>query len=127
MRRALLILIGALAVTGVPLVLAAAGEEAPGWRKALALLHIWGGIFFLVVFPLYAWDHVRANRVWLRCLASVTVSGTTQLLAGTLLILTGVLLLLYQRESWPVLRALHHTLTYVLIASIGVHFLSPKR
>ena len=127
MRKLILILIAGLTATGVPLVFGALGVGEPGWRKALALAHIWGGFFFLVVFPLYAWDHVRAHRAWLRLWAAVTVTGVTQLTAGALLILTGVVLLLYQSQAWSLLRIVHHGLTYVLLLSIAGHFMSPKR
>jgi hypothetical protein len=126
MRRALLLLIAVLVVSGLPLVPIAGGDAAPGWRKALALLHIWGGLFFLVLFPLYAWDHVRANRAWLSRWAWVTGSGVTQLASGSLLLLSGLLLLLYQSQAWTALRTLHHGLTYVLLGALIIHFLARK-
>jgi hypothetical protein len=126
MRKALLLLIVLLVLTGVPLVWALAGEGAPAWRKALALAHIWGGFFFLVVFPLYAWDHIRTNRAWLRVWAWVTVSGLTQLVTGSLLLLSGLVLLIYQSQAWDALRTLHHWLTYVLFAALLTHFVARK-
>ena len=126
MRKALLLLIALLVLTGVPLVWALAGEGAPGWRKALALAHIWGGFFFLVVFPLYAWDHISGHRAWLRIRAWVTVSGLTQLVTGSLLLLSGFVLLIYQSQAWGALRSLHHWLTYALLAALGAHFLARK-
>jgi hypothetical protein len=126
MRKALLLLIALLVLTGVPLVGVLAGEGAPAWRKALALAHIWGGFFFLVVFPLYAWDHISGHRAWLRVWAWVTVSGVTQLAVGSLLLLSGLVLLIYQSQAWDALRGLHHGLTYMLVAALLAHFLARK-
>lgn len=127
MRKLLLALIAALIATGLPLVWVEVGVAAPGWRKAVALAHIWGGFFFLVIFPLYAWDHVREHRAWLRFLAGVTVTGLTQLSAGILLLLSGFVLLAYQSQAGGSPRMLHHLLTYVLLAALTGHFLSKKQ
>jgi len=126
MRKALLALIALLVLSGLPLVGLPGGDGAPGWRKAVALIHIWGGLLFLVVFPLYAWDHVRTNRAWLRFWAWVTVSGVTQLLTGSLLLLTGLVLLIYQSQAWEALRVLHAALTFVMVAALVVHFTAKK-
>jgi hypothetical protein len=126
MRKLLLTLIAALAATGLALVPVDVGEGAPGWRKAVALAHIWGGFFFLVIFPLYAWDHVRKHQAWLRFVAGVTVTGVTQLTGGILLLLSGVVLLAYQSQAGGTVRWLHHLLTYLLVAALAGHFLSKK-
>lgn len=127
MRTILLLLIGWLALTGVALVFGdPLGLPGSGWEKALSLGHIWGGLLFLVIFPMYAWDHVRANRAWLRVLAGVTASGLTQLTAGVLLAVTGLVLLAYGEAAWTLLRDGHHWLTYLLLAALVGHYLSPK-
>lgn len=126
MRKLLLLLTAALAATGLLLVFVEVGEGAPAWRKAVALGHIWGGFFFLVIFPLYAWDHVRQHRAWLRFVALVTVTGVTQLAAGILLLLTGIVLLAYMSQAGGTVRWLHHVLTYLLLAALAGHFMSKK-
>ena len=125
MRKLILLLILLLTVSGVWIVFGTQGAES-GWAKALYLTHIWGGLFFAVVFPMYVWDHVSANRAWLRVAAWVTVSGTGQLASGAVLILSGIVLLLYGDQAWQGLRDLHHWLTYPLLGLLAVHFLSPK-
>ncbi len=60
-------------------------------------------------------------------LTLVTFTGTVQLLSGATLILTGIVLLLYGNASWPALRSAHHLLTYLLLVSVALHFLSPKQ
>ncbi|MBI4083187.1 MAG: hypothetical protein HY423_11315 [Candidatus Lambdaproteobacteria bacterium] len=127
MRKLLLAIIAILGASGVALVMLPARSTEPGWAKSLSLLHIWGGYFFIVAFPLYAWDHVARNRAWLRVAALVTFTGTVQLLSGAVLILTGIVLLLYGNASWPALRSAHHLLTYLLLVSVALHFLSPKQ
>ena len=116
-----------LAVTGVALVVAGAfGRE---WRggSLVSLVHIWGGLFFAVIFPLYAWDHIQANRRWLRAWSWVSASGVVQAAAAVLIILTGITLYLYGAQAWAWLRDLHHWPTYPLVAALAVHYLSPKR
>lgn len=95
--------------------------------KWLFIAHIWVGFFFIVLFPLYAWDHVSANRRWLKRPAAVTLTGSVQVLSALLLIVTGVLLYLYGVQTWQAVRDWHHWLTYPLAAAIAVHYLSPKR
>ncbi|MCH8842246.1 MAG: hypothetical protein IID61_04630 [SAR324 cluster bacterium] len=127
MRKLLLLLIGFLSATGVLLVFRDEWPWVAGQERWFSLLHIWGGLFFLVMFPLYAWDHVSTHRHWLRVMAGVTLSGATQLLAASVLILTGLVWLIYGEAAWALLRAVHHGLTYLLLASLAGHFLSPKR
>lgn len=116
-----------LTVTGVALVLGAAlGYEWRGGSLA-SLAHIWGGLFFVVIFPLYAWDHIKANRRRLREWSGISVSGAIQTAAALIIILSGILLYLYGDQAWPWLRQLHHWPTYLLAASLAAHFLSPKR
>lgn len=128
MRRIVIALVWVLALTGLAIVWARGlGIQLPG-RKLASLVHIYGGFFFLVLFPLYAWDHMTANRRWLgRPVAPLTLSGGIQFATAVVLILSGLVILLYDPEVWPLVRAVHHWLTYVLAASIGAHYLSPKR
>lgn len=101
------------------------GTEA-GARKAVALAHIWLGVAYLVVFPLYAWDHIRTNRRWLTVLRALTVSGLAQLAGGIVLLATGLVLLAY---GGPILRGVsgvHLWATYPLLAALAWHWLSPK-
>ena len=68
------------------------------WLKessVISLLHIWAGLFFLVIFPMYAWDHIRGHADRLRTFTLVTVSGILQFFTGLGLILSGIILLLY--------------------------------
>ncbi len=115
-----------LSLSGLALWFGAPGDRGVGWAKAVSLAHIWIGSFFLVLFPLYAWDHVSHNRAWLRRFAGVTVSGVVQGLAAVLLVVSGAVLLLYGNQVWVTLRAAHYYLTYPLAAALGVHYLSRK-
>ena len=126
MRKLVIALVLILGVSGLVLVFGAPGRTGAGWAKFVSLTHIWLGFFFLVLFPLYAWDHISHNRAWLRRVGGVTLSGAVQTVCAALLILTGVVLLLYGDQVWPRLRFAHHVLTYPLLASIGLHFLSRK-
>jgi heme/copper-type cytochrome/quinol oxidase subunit 3 len=116
-----------LAVSGLLLAFAQpAGIEA-GARKLAALAHIWLGVAYLVIFPLYAWEHVMKNRRWLAVLRAVSVSGVLQLTSGIVLLLTGIVLLAYGGALLRGIRAAHHGLTYPLLAALLWHWLSPKR
>ena len=127
MRKIVVALVVILTLTGVAIGLARIGGfDLPG-RKLGSLLHIYGGLFFLVLFPLYAWDHVRKNRRWLRVATPLTGSGVVQLSTAGVLILTGVLLLLYGEFTWGWAREAHHWLTYLLAGSLLLHYFSPKR
>ena len=126
MRRIVIVLSAVLAVTGLLLGFGGPLGLVRDVTRALSLAHYWLGLLFLVMFPLYAWDHIRANRHWLTALRLVTLSGALQTLAAALLMLSGVVLIVYVREAWPAVRSLHHALTYVLAASVGVHYLARK-
>lgn len=97
-----------------------------GGLKALSLVHIWGGVFYLVIFSLYGWDHISAHRKLLLSTRTVTLTGATQTLAAVVIMLTGIVLLLYGNAAWPTLHLIHYWLTYPLLAAIALHFLSPK-
>lgn len=127
MRKVVLLLIAGLVLTGLPIAYGWIAVARGGWQQALVLIHTWGGVVFMVAFPLYAWDHVNTNRRWLRRFAAVTVSGLGQLTLGLLLILSGALLLLYGNQVWRALREFHHWIGYPLLAALVAHFFSPKR
>ena len=72
MRKIVLLLTVLLTLSGLVLAWFAPLELDPALRKWISLLHIWVGVLFLVVFTMYAWDHISANRRWLRIAALVT-------------------------------------------------------
>ncbi|MDH4248165.1 MAG: hypothetical protein OEW39_10135 [Deltaproteobacteria bacterium] len=127
MRKILLALLLLLTLSGGAIVGARILDIPLPGRKLNSLLHIYGGLFFLVIFPLYAWDHVRANRHWLSRIAGVTLSGSLQLVSALVLLLTGLILLLYGEHAWDASRTLHDWLTPILAFSLALHYLSPKR
>ena len=49
---------------------------------AVSLLHIWAGIFFIVIFPLYSWDHIKGHSERLKKISLVTLTGLLQFFAG---------------------------------------------
>ena len=90
-------------------------------EKLVSILHIWLGFFFIVIFPMYAWDHIRTHRQRLKSLSFVSVSGGSQFLAGIGLIVSGIILLLYGMDSLTIPAELHEILTYVLMATLILH------
>ena len=92
----------------------------------VAVLHIWAGFFFLVIFPMYSLDHIKAHAYRLRSWSWVAASGIVQLVAGIGLILSGVLLWLYGVETLSLSREVHILLTVVLAGSLLTHFRAPK-
>jgi len=126
-RRIVIALSAVLAVSGLLIGFGGPLGLVRDITRALSLLHYWLGLLFLVMFPLYAWDHIRANRHWLTALRLVTASGALQTLSAALLMLTGLVLIVYVREAWPAVRSLHNWLTYVLVASVLVHYVAKKR
>ena len=126
MRKIVLLLTVVLALSGLVLVWFEPLEWDAALRKWFSLVHIWVGVFYLVIFTMYAWDHVSANRHWLRIMAMVTVTGVTQTLSAVLIMLTGIVLLLYGDAAGSTLRGLHHWFSYALVGSIALHFLSRK-
>ena len=126
MRTIVVILSAVLAITGLLVGFGGTlGLEQPVTR-ALSLVHYWGGLLFLVMFPLYAWDHIRANRHWLTRLRLTTVSGVLQTVAAVLLMLSGLLLIAYGVAAWQVARQIHHWLTYLLAGALLAHYLARK-
>ena len=99
------------------------------WAKestAVYLLHIWAGIFFIVIFPLYSWDHIKGHSDRLRKISLVTATGVLQFFAGMGLIISGIPLLLYSADVLEFPRDIHMILTFVLALSLILHKISEK-
>lgn len=98
------------------------------WERftAVALGHIWLGFFFIVIFPMYSWDHIRGHASRLREGSWLTLSGILQLASGLGLILTGLILLLWGADSFDLPRELHIGLTVLLSLALLTHFRAPK-
>ena len=130
MRKIVLIITGLLVVSGVLLVAMGpeTGDGAGGHPRIwTSLFHIWGGVLYLVLFTLFGWDHISANRRWLRIPSMITLTGLIQTFSAVVIILSGVVILLYGNQVWPTLRGFHHWLTYLLSASILLHIFSRRR
>ena len=93
---------------------------------AVSLLHIWAGIFFIVIFPLYSWDHIKGHSDRLRKISLVTATGVLQLFSGMGLIISGIPLLLYSVDVLEFPRDIHFILTFVLALSLILHKISEK-
>ena len=93
---------------------------------AASLLHIWAGIFFIVIFPLYSWDHIKGHSDRLRKISLVTAAGVLQFFAGMGLIISGIPLLLYSADVLEFPRDIHLILTFVLALSLILHKISEK-
>ena len=93
---------------------------------AVSLLHIWAGIFFIVIFPLYSWDHIKGHSDRLRKISLVTATGVLQFFAGMGLIISGIPLLLYSTDVLEFPRYIHFILTFVLALSLILHKISEK-
>ncbi|MBF0278498.1 MAG: hypothetical protein HQM13_11925 [SAR324 cluster bacterium] len=94
--------------------------------SAISALHIWAGIFFIVIFPMYAWDHIRTHRKRLKKMSWVSGSGIIQLLSGVVLILSGIVLLLFGTNKLALSTELHFVPTFFLAASLFLHSLIKK-
>ena len=93
---------------------------------AVSLLHIWAGIFFIVIFPLYSWDHIKGHSERLRKISLVTATGVFQFFAGMGLIISGIPLLLYSADVLEFPRDIHLILTFVLALCLILHKISEK-
>ena len=93
---------------------------------AVSLLHIWVGIIFIVIFPLYSWDHIKGHSDRLRKISLVTATGILQFFAGMGLIFSGIPLLLYSADVLEFPRYIHLILTFVLALSLILHKISEK-
>ena len=89
--------------------------------KISELVHIWLGLIFMVVFPIYSWDHIRSHRQRLKIISRISISGGMQLMTGTGLIVTGIILLLYSADALPLPAEVHELLTYVLVGTLILH------
>ena len=97
-----------------------------GYKKFLILFHIWLGFFFMVVFPIYALDHIRTHRQRLKSLSLISLTGISQLLTGVGLIISGLVLMLYGSQSLILAMNSHEFLTYVLILTLILHSRSSR-
>ena len=93
---------------------------------AVSLLHIWAGILFVVIFPLYSWDHIKGHSDRLGKISLVTATGVLQFFAGMGLIISGIPLLLYSADVLEFPRDIHLILTFVLALSLILHKISEK-
>ena len=126
MRKLLIAATLILSATGLLIEYVHLLDSQASLQKINSLAHIWVGVAYVVIFPLYAWDHIMKNRRWLKVLRSLTASGLVQLASGTVVLLTGIVLLAYGGYLHGV-RTAHHWVTYPLLAALAWHFLSPKR
>ena len=93
---------------------------------AASLLHIWAGIFFIVIFPIYSWDHIRGHSNRLKKISVVTATGILQFFSGLGLIISGSPLLLYSADVFEFPSDIHLILTFVLALSLILHKISEK-
>jgi hypothetical protein len=94
--------------------------------SATSLLHIWAGFFFLVIFPMYSWDHIRGHADRLKKFSLLTASGIVQFFSGLGLIISGIPLLLYGTDVLDFPREIHLGLTFVLAGSLVLHKFTRK-
>ena len=94
--------------------------------SAFFLLHLWTGLFFLVIFPIYSWDHIKGHANRLRELSLLTFSGIIQLIAGFVFIITWIALLIFDIEAFELPRIIHLVLTFILGVSLVLHKFSKK-
>jgi hypothetical protein len=120
-----------LTITGLPIAygwwVSDPGAPSQGAARINELAHIWLGVAYLVVFPLYAWDHINKNRRWLRVVRGVTASGLLQLACGIVALATGIVLLAYGGATLRGVRLVHHAATYGLLGALTWHWLVPKK
>jgi len=93
---------------------------------AVSLLHIWAGIFFIVIFPLYSWDHIKGHSDRLKKISFVAATGVIQFFAGMGLIISGIPLLLYSADVFDFPSDIHLILTFVFALSLILHKVSEK-
>ena len=96
------------------------------YQELLVLFHIWLGFFFMVVFPMYAWDHIRTHRQRLKTLSMISLTGGVQFLTGIGLIFSGLILMLYGSEGLILASNSHELLTYALILTLIFHSRSSR-
>ena len=96
------------------------------YQELLVLFHIWLGFFFMVVFPMYAWYHIRTHRQRLKTLSLISLTGGVQFLTGFGLIFSGLILMLYGSEGLILASNSHELLTYALILTLIFHSRSSR-
>ena len=96
------------------------------YQELLVLFHIWLGFFFMVVFPMYAWDHIRTHRQRLKTLSLISLTGGVQFFTGIGLIFSGLILMLYGSEGLILASNSHELLTYALILTLIFHSRSSR-
>jgi len=96
------------------------------YQELLVLFHIWLGFFFMVVFPMYAWDHIHTHRQRLKTLSLISLTGGVQFLTGFGLIFSGLILMLYGSEGLILASNSHELLTYALILTLIFHSKSAR-
>ena len=94
--------------------------------SAIFLLHIWAGLFFLVIFPIYSWDHIKGHAKRLRELSLITSSGIIQLISGFGLIISGIPLLIFDNTVFELPKIVHLVLTFILAVCLILHKVSKK-
>jgi len=94
--------------------------------SAIFLLHIWAGLFFLVIFPIYSWDHIKGHVKRLRKVSLLTSSGIIQLITGFGLIISGIILLIFDNNVFELPQIIHLVLTFILPVSLILHKFSKK-
>ena len=94
--------------------------------SAIYLLHIWAGFFFLVIFPIYSWDHIKQHLERFKKITLLTVSGIIQLITGLGLIVSGLPLLIYGTDVFELPRQIHFAFTIILALSLILHKLLKK-
>ena len=122
MRCVLLILVVVLVVSGFCL---AWTPPEKGFSLPL-IVHLWAGLFFMAVFPLYAWEHIKQRQAFLKHFA-IASSGILQCIAGGVLIITGILLFLYESNQLKLIQKLHFHWTWGLLVIFTCHFITVRR
>lgn len=130
MRKIVILSTVFLALSGIGLHYRGVTEALTGY-SILYTLHIWVGIFFIVIFPMYSWDHIKNHQRRLKNMTWVSTSGTIQFVSGMGLILTGIILLLYGGESillGSILLSsgIHFWATFLLGGSLLLHYIIKK-
>ena len=122
MRSVLLILVIILTISGFWLswILPVQGFSLP------LLLHLLSGFLFIAVFPIYVWEHINKRKAFLKYW-HISISGILELMAGSILIITGILLFLYESGQLPLTSELHFYWTWGLLISFVCHFIAVKK
>ena len=94
--------------------------------SAVYLLHLWAGFLFLVIFPIYSWDHIKTHANRLKKLSLLSLSGTLQLITGLGLIISGLPLLIYGNDVFELIGIIHFVLTFVLALCLILHKITRK-